>query len=156
MPTRRSFLAQVSGFVAFGATGRLWPALTHARTAPLLTVYKSESCMCCAKWVEHVRGSGFKVVVHDVDPVDPVKDRLGVPRAMRSCHTAQVGDYIIEGHVPAPDIQRLLAEHPKVMGLAVPDMPKGTPGMDGPGMAKEPYEVLAFQSSGESKVYAKH
>jgi len=156
MPTRRSFLLQTTSLVAFATTGRLWPPLTRPKTLPLLTVYKTSSCHCCAKWVEHVRASGFKVVVHDVDSVDPVKDRLGVPRAMRSCHTAQVADYIVEGHVPASDIQRVLDEHPKVMGLAVPGMPMGTPGMDDAGMTKDPYQVLAFQASGESKVYAKH
>ncbi len=121
-----------------------------------MTIYKSETCLCCAKWVDHVKAAGFRTAVHDRDPIDPVKDELGIPRHVRSCHTAKVGGYLIEGHVPAADVKRLLMEKPAFMGLAVPGMPVGTPGMDSPGVPAEPYHVVAFQKTGITTVYAKY
>jgi hypothetical protein len=121
-----------------------------------MTIYKSESCLCCAKWVDHVKAAGFKTTVHDRDPIDPVKDELKVPRHVRSCHTALVGGYLVEGHVPAADLKRMLKEKPKFMGLAVPGMPVGTPGMEQPGVPVEPYHVVAFQKSGTTTVFAKY
>jgi hypothetical protein len=156
MITRRSFVAQAAGFTLAVVSGeRLWPQLSRFRPATL-TVFKSPSCGCCSKWVDHVKAAGFTVEVHDVEEMDPVKDRLGVPPDLRSCHTAQVEGYLIEGHVPAADIKRLLGTRPTVAGLAVPGMPKSTPGMAVPGAPAEPYTVLSFQKDGATRVYARH
>jgi hypothetical protein len=119
-------------------------------------VYKSSSCGCCAKWVDHVRAAGFQPEVHDQETMDQLKDELGVPSAVRSCHTALVGGYLIEGHVPASDMRLLLARRPKVAGLAVPGMPGGTPGMAEPGGPTGGYDVMAFQSDGPTKLFARH
>jgi hypothetical protein len=125
-----------------------------AAAGPEVTVYKSPGCGCCGKWVDHLKAGGFSVTVHDVQNVEPLKQRLGVPRNLGSCHTATVGGYVIEGHVPAADIRRLLAEKPRVKGLAVPGMPVGSPGME-QGNAKEPYDVVSFDESGRTAVYAR-
>jgi hypothetical protein len=119
-----------------------------------VVVYKSPTCGCCKDWVGHLRENGFKVTVHDRLNMDPVKRAMGVPKRLQSCHTAQVGDYVIEGHVPAADIVRLLREKLPVKGLTAPGMPMGSPGMEGP--RKDPYEVLAFQPDGRTSVYAHH
>lgn len=122
--------------------------------APSVTVYKSPTCGCCTKWVDHLRASGYTVTAKDVADVDSIKAELGVPGALASCHTALVGGYVIEGHVPAADIARLLKEKPKVTGIAVPGMPMGSPGMEGP--RKDAYEVVAFETNGATRVFAKH
>lgn len=129
----------------------------RAATATRMTVYKSPTCGCCALWVEHVRQAGFTVDVVENNDNDLAKRRaaLGVSEALSSCHTAQVGGYVVEGHVPAQDIKRLLAERPTATGLTAPGMPMGSPGMEQGGM-KQPYDVLLFQKSGSSKVFAKH
>ena len=156
MITRRSFVVQAAGFTLAVVSGeRLWAQLSRFHPATL-TVFKSPTCGCCSKWVDHVNAAGFTVEVHDVEEMDPVKDRLGVPPDLRSCHTAQVEGYLIEGHVPAADIKRLLATRPKVAGLAVPGMPKSTPGMAVPGAPAEPYTVVSFQKDGATQVYARH
>ena len=121
-----------------------------------MTVYKTPTCGCCSGWVDHARLQGFRVVTRDLHDVAPIKKRNGVPEALWSCHTAIIGDYVIEGHVPAADIRRLLAERPEVVGLAVPGMPIGSPGMELPGVAAEPYEVLSFDASGNIRTFAKH
>ena len=118
-----------------------------------VTVYKSPTCGCCSKWVDHMTASGFKVTAHDTSDMQAVKTRLGVPDAMASCHTSVVNGYIIEGHVPAADIQRLLRDKPKVAGLAVPGMVMGSPGMEGSRSA--PYNVIAF-GEGKTSVFARH
>jgi hypothetical protein len=121
--------------------------------APTVTVYKSPTCGCCVKWVEHMRTAGFQVQVHDMDDLSPLKDEVGVPAALRSCHTAVVNGYTIEGHVPADLVHKLLEEKPKsVAGLAVPGMPMGSPGMEGP--RKDPYAVIAYRADGTTSVYA--
>ena len=117
-------------------------------------VYKSPTCGCCKSWVDHMKENGFKVEVHDQYNVNPIKEKLGVARNLQSCHTAKVGGYVIEGHVPASDIKRLLKEKPKVTGLAAPGMPMGSPGMEGP--RKDPYDVLTFQRNGKTTVFASH
>jgi len=156
MVSRRTFLAQATGLAAAAATARsAWAAAASPAPTPI-TVYKSVSCECCAKWVDHLRANGFAPAVHDDEAMDRIKDEMGVPKAVRSCHTALVDKFLIEGHVPAPDIRRLLAERPKVAGLAVPGMPSSTPGMLMPGAAAEPYEVVAFTSAGATTVYARH
>ncbi|GJD93190.1 hypothetical protein OCOJLMKI_0380 [Methylobacterium iners] len=104
---------------------------------------KDPTCGCCEKWITHLREEGFTVVVMD-GPVTPLKVRLGVPRELSSCHTAQVGGYVVEGHVPAGAIKRLLAEKPHGIGLAVPGMPAGSPGMEVEGMEPATYEVVLF------------
>jgi hypothetical protein len=119
------------------------PEVTRAQT---VKVWKSPTCGCCAKWVDHLRDNGFAVEVEDTRQMAQIKRSLGVPRAAGSCHTARVGGYTIEGHVPADEIVRLLSEKPAVEGLAVPGMPIGSPGMEGPGA--RPYEVLSFGSQG--------
>jgi len=125
-----------------------------AEPPPRITVYKSPTCGCCGKWVEHLQAAGFSVTVHDVQSVEPMKQRYGVPRKLASCHTATVEGYAIEGHVPADLIRRLLAEKPRVKGLAVPGMPVGSPGME-QGNVKEPYDVVSFDETGRTAVYAR-
>ena len=122
---------------------------------PTIEVWKSPTCSCCSKWVEHLRQDGFNVTVHNETAMNPLKTKLGVPQALASCHTAMIDGYVIEGHVPPEDIRKLLREKPKTLGLAVPGMPIGSPGME-QGDRRDPYETLAFTSSGESSVYAKH
>jgi hypothetical protein len=129
----------------------------HEHAAPVaVTVYKNASCGCCKTWVEHLRKEGFKVTAKDVDDLASIKTKLGVPPSLGSCHTAIVGAYVIEGHVPAADIQRLLSEKPKVAGLGVPGMPIGSPGMEVPGMPAEKYTVMAFTKDGKQRVFASH
>ena len=124
--------------------------------ADTMIVYKTPTCGCCSKWVDQVEDSGFAVVAHDIDnaELDATKRQLGVPAGRVSCHTATVGGYTIEGHVPADVIQRLLAEKPRgVKGLAVPGMPMGSPGMEG--LISQKYEVLSFDEAGNVEVYVK-
>jgi len=116
-------------------------------------VYKTPTCGCCKAWVDHLRANGFDVVERDSADLAPVKAAHGVPGALESCHTAVVDGYVIEGHVPADLVAKLLAERPEVAGLAVPGMPAGSPGMEGP--YKEAYDVLAFQKDGRTTVYAR-
>ncbi len=140
--------------VALAAGGAVLTGASAPPAPPTIMVYKSESCGCCKKWVEHLRTSGFPVTTHDVTGLDSIKTELGVPGALHSCHTALVSGYVIEGHVPAADINRLLREKPKIAGLAVPGMPAGSPGMEGG--HKDAYEVMAFDASGTAKVFARH
>ncbi len=119
-----------------------------------MTVWKSPWCGCCGHWVKHMEQAGYTVEVKDVEDLDAVKKLAGVPGDLQSCHTARVGDYTIEGHVPAADIERLLTERPKVDGLAVPGMPSGSPGMENG--EKDPYDVVTFTRSGETKVFSSY
>lgn len=131
----------------------LLPAVLAVRlqAATQVTVYKTPTCGCCGKWVEHMKASGFAVTVEEVDNTGPYREKYGVPEALQSCHTAVVEGYAIEGHVPAPDIQRLLKERTKAKGLAVPGMVSGSPGMEGG--RTDAYSVLLFQADGRSTVY---
>lgn len=117
----------------------------RAGTPPQVIVYRDPTCGCCHKWVEHLRDNGFSVAVRDSAHMAAVKARFGVPKALASCHTAEVGGYIVEGHVPADALRRLLDEKPEARGLAVPGMPIGSPGMEGPN--PEVYEVMLFGES---------
>ncbi|MEN8180390.1 MAG: DUF411 domain-containing protein [Pseudomonadota bacterium] len=126
--------------------------ITQPANAADVVVYKSPTCGCCKHWVSHLKENGFTVEVHNRRNMNPIKSELGVPRHLQSCHTAKVGDYVVEGHVPAEEIRRLLKEKPAVKGLAVPGMPMGSPGMEGP--RQDPYDVLTFQESGKTAVYA--
>jgi len=119
-------------------------------------VYKSPTCGCCEVWVKHLRDAGFGVTVRDTHNMSPVKQKLGVPARMASCHTAQIGGYFIEGHVPMADIQRLLKERPKALGLAVPGMPAGSPGMEQPSGKVDRYDVLLVTADGGTKVFSSH
>jgi hypothetical protein len=130
-------------------------AQARAAAGPLVEIWKSPTCGCCKDWVAHLEASGFRTVVHDTGNAQ-MRTRLGVAPQYGSCHTARVGGYAIEGHVPAADIRRLLKERPKAIGLAVPGMPVGSPGMDGPayGGQKDPHDVLLLvAANGEARVY---
>lgn len=132
-------------------------SLVAQSKAESVTVYKDPTCGCCAKWVEHLQQQGFVATVTEVANVDDVKTKNHVPQQARSCHTALVRGYVIEGHVPAADIQRLLKERPAgVVGLAVPGMPIGSPGMEVPGMKAQPFNVVAFDKDGGTTVFAAH
>jgi hypothetical protein len=154
---RRTFLARLAGVIALAATGRqVWAQLPSLAEPTPIRVWKSSTCTCCKKWVEHIRANGFAPTVHEEEEMEQVKDELGVPSKVRSCHTAQVGSYLIEGHVPASDIRRVLKERPKIAGLAVPEMPPLTPGMAPPDVAPRDYEVLSFLSDGTTSSFARH
>lgn len=126
------------------------PSLAYAADA---LVYKSPTCGCCDGWVDHLRANGLEVDARNVSNVNAFKLRYGVPARLASCHTAVIDGYVIEGHVPAADIRRLLAERPDVAGLAVSGMPAGSPGMSG---EPQPYNVIAFDRGGALEVFARH
>lgn len=123
---------------------------------PKMVVHKSPTCGCCSLWVEHVRAAGFEVEVRDREDLSAIKESLGVPYAKGSCHTAEVGGYFVEGHVPAADIQRLLAEQPKARGLTAPGMPAGSPGMEMPDGSTQAYTVELVAGDGTASAYARH
>ena len=129
-------------------------AAAKSRHATAMEVYKTPTCGCCGKWVEHVKTAGFTPAVHELADLSDVKTKAGVPANLQSCHTALVAGYVIEGHVPADVIQQLLRERPKIAGLAVPGMPIGSPGME-QGARVDPYEVIAFTEDGKTSTYAK-
>ena len=120
----------------------------------MVDVYKSPNCGCCGKWVDHLKNAGFEVRSHNVMDVPAARKQLGMPDRLGSCHTAKVGVYVVEGHVPVADIQRLLREKPKALGIAVPSMPPGSPGMES--SKPVPYNTLLVQSGGETSIFAKH
>jgi hypothetical protein len=143
---RREFLA-VS--LALGCTGA-------AAAAPdLIEVYKTATCGCCVEWVKHLRANGFVVRAHDVPEPGDYRRRHGIPDALGSCHTAVVAGYAIEGHVPAREIRRLLAERPPAAGLSVPGMPVGSPGMEYRNRL-DPYDVLLVARDGRTRVFASY
>jgi hypothetical protein len=125
-----------------------------AESAPRVEVFKSASCSCCGGWVDHLKANGFEVSTHNIDNVPANRKILGMPDSVGSCHTAKVGGYVIEGHVPAADIQRLLKEKPKALGLAVPSMPAGSPGMES--ARPVPYDTLLVDRNGSTRVFASH
>jgi hypothetical protein len=131
-------------------------AQTKPTAGPALSVFKTPTCGCCSKWVDHMKKAGFQVTVTDMpqQSLDNVKVKHKVPKAAHSCHTAVVEGYAIEGHVPATEVKRLLKEKGKVAGIAVPGMPLGSPGMEVSGMTAQPYDVLSFDAQGKTKVYA--
>jgi hypothetical protein len=136
--------------------GALFARLAFAQAQPTITVQRDPGCGCCLNWVAHLEKAGFKVSITESPEMDAVKDRRGVPKAARSCHTGVVDGYVIEGHVPAADIKRLLKERPAVVGLAVPGMPAGSPGMEMSNGRTQPYSVLSFDKSGKTSVFASH
>lgn len=142
---RRRFVAASAAVLLAG------PAIA---AGDVIEVYKSSTCGCCTKWIEHLRANGFEVKSHDVDDIAASRAKLGVPEVLGSCHSARVGGYLIEGHVPAKDIRRLLVEQPSAAGLAVPGMPRGSPGMEAD--IKDRYDVLLFQLDGRYAVYQRY
>jgi hypothetical protein len=147
---RREFIA-----VSAGATRALVaaPRLLRALDAPVkMTVYKSPSCGCCKAWVSYMQAQGFTADITDMNDLSEIKRSLGVPAKLESCHTALVGAYVIEGHVPADLVKKILSEKPQIVGLAAPGMPADAPGM---GSGKTPYEVISWDKGGKTSVFAK-
>ncbi|MBU1235606.1 MAG: DUF411 domain-containing protein [Gammaproteobacteria bacterium] len=137
----------------------VWTLVASAAWAdnlPPVDVYKSPYCGCCGNWVEHMRAAGFKVRVHDTKNVDQNKAKFGIPYGYGSCHTAEVGGYVIKGHVPADQVKRLLASRSKARGLIVPGMPGTSPGMEGTGNPKDHYDVLLLGQDGKMTSYARY
>ena len=147
---RRLFVQNIASLAAASVVA----APLMAQTKPMVEVWKDPDCGCCKDWVSHLEASGFQVSVHDSGN-SAARTRLGVPEKLGSCHTAQISGYALEGHVPAREIRRLLKERPQAIGLAVPGMPVGAPGMDGAVYAgrKDPYDVLLIQRDGSTRVY---
>ncbi len=129
--------------------------LQAAPSPPPVQVFKNPSCGCCGAWVDHMKTAGFAVEVHLVEDTTAARKRLGMPDTYGSCHTASVGGYVLEGHVPAAEVKRLLAGKPVAIGLAVPSMPPGSPGMD-VGGREDPYDVLLIDKAGHSSVFASY
>jgi hypothetical protein len=129
---------------------------TAQPSLPGVTVHKSATCGCCQLWVDRLRGAGFTVEVRNEDNLNEVKQRVGIPYGMGSCHTAEVAGYFVEGHVPIEDVQRLLRERPDARGLTVPGMPAGSPGMEVPSGEVQPYEVLLVARDGSTTVFSRH
>jgi hypothetical protein len=147
--------------ILFGRIARGLVLCALAASGPLaaageeVTLYKDPNCGCCSKWAEHMRANGFTVKEIATGDMSTVKREAGVPQALGSCHTARVGGYVIEGHVPAADVKRLLAEKPAVAGLSAPGMPMGSPGMEGPYPAAR-YDVVSFDAQGKARVFSSH
>jgi hypothetical protein len=151
-----TLIAFIVGFIAIALSVSAIPYVRDDGTAkkPTITVYKDPTCGCCKKWIEHLVKHGYRVDAKDTPGMAEIKRTLGVPDRITSCHTAMVNGYLIEGHVPAADIDRLLAQKPTIAGLAVPGMPMGSPGMEG-GTAQR-YQVIAFDKKGRTTVFASH
>ena len=129
--------------------------VAHAQAPIAITVYKDPNCGCCAKWIEHMKANGFAPTVTNSSDMAAIKTKYKVGMDLRSCHTTIAGDYVIEGHVPAADVKRLLIDKPKtISGLATPGMPASAPGMDGTPFT--PYDVVAFDATGKTSVYVRH
>lgn len=133
----------------------LWEKAAPPPASQVLTVYKHPQCNCCNKWIDHLEGNGFIVLPRLELKQAERQGKLGVPVGLRACHTAVIDGYVVEGHVPAEDIKRLLRERPAATGLAVPGMPIGSPGME-QGDRHDAYEVLLFDAQGQSSVFARH
>lgn len=144
--TRRSLLGALAAGVAVPV---------RAQAGPVVEVVKTPTCGCCNGWIAHMRQAGFQVRVRDVQDTTPIARRLGIPDDLRSCHTASVGGYAVEGHVPAADVRRLLRERPQAAGIAVPGMPMGSPGMEHGGH-RQPYQTILFTRAGQRSVFARH
>jgi hypothetical protein len=156
--TRRAWIARAAATALSGAALTTLPRIAGAAAAKPtpITVYKDPSCGCCKNWVDHLRTNGFVPDVHDRNDMEALKDSLGVPAKLRSCHTAVVDKYVIEGHVPATDVKQLLAMKPaKTAGVAVPGMPAGSPGMEMGGRVDR-YDVIAFAPGGATRIFARH
>lgn len=154
--SRRSVVIAMGGVAAAVAGAFAFPGLFGSSPAKAgeVVVYKSPSCGCCGKWAEHLRQNGFEVSINNIDNIGPVKEQAGIPYDLEACHTAFVDGYAVEGHVPAENIHKMLADRPKFKGIAVPGMPASSPGMDSPD--HEPYTVYSFDADGKKKVYASY
>jgi len=141
----------VASLLVLGLAQAAWAA----PTTPVIDVYKSPTCGCCNKWIDHLKANGFTVRAHDTENVAAHKIRLGVPAGYGSCHTAEVNGYVIEGHVPAKEMKRLLKENPRARGLVVPAMPAGSPGME-IGDRKDAYDVFLVNQDGSTRTYAQY
>lgn len=141
----------VSALALFGAA-----AAQQKPAGPLVEVFKSPTCGCCVNWVEHMRQAGFNMRTTEINDLSQIKKSRGVPADVQSCHTAIVNGYVVEGHVPAADVRRLLKEKPAIAGIAVGGMPIGSPGMETPYVKAEPFNVMSFDKNGATRVYAKH
>lgn len=146
MLSRRTFIAGIACVLM---------ACSTAAGATKVIVFKNPSCGCCGAWVDHMKAEGFKVEIRELEDATPIARRLGVPDELRSCHTAQVGSYFVEGHVPAADVRKLLKDRPNARGIAVPGMPVGSPGME-QGETREPYDTLLIGKDGSVKSFATH
>ncbi len=153
----------ISGLAALGLAACLGDAETPDSTAEdrsstlattHITMHRTPTCGCCLKWVEHVEAEGFRVTVHDHADLTPIRETLGIPTQLASCHSARIGGYVLEGHVPASDIKRLLSERPDAVGLSVPGMPASAPGMDVEGVT-EPFATLIFDAE-KATVFSRH
>lgn len=147
---RRNLISLALGAMAFTAI----PALA-ANTLPPVQVFKNPSCGCCGAWVDHLKAAGFEVKVTMVDDTSVARKKYGLPDRFGSCHTAVVAGYVVEGHVPAADVKKLLAMKPVAVGIAVPDMPVGSPGME-MGSRKDPYQVLLVDKQGRGRVFSSY
>ena len=152
MQSRRHFLATAAAAIGGAALSAGAWAAASTDNRPQIEVWKSASCGCCHLWVEHLERNGFKVKVNDVAGPADYREKFGMPSAYGSCHTARVQGYVLEGHVPAREIHRLLKEKPQAVGLAVPGMPVGSPGME-MGDRKDPYDVMLVGRDGKAKVF---
>lgn len=149
--------ALVIGLSFSAEPGRAAQRPKAAAPAPIMmTVYKTPTCGCCSKWIEHMQKNGFMLHVTDLNDLSAIKTKHGVPAKAQSCHTATVNGYVVEGHVPAADVKRMLKEKPAIAGIAAPGMPQGSPGMETPGIRGQAYDVLSFDKKGATRVYAKH
>ncbi len=150
-----AFIPLIAVGVPVGVAGL---SIGESQAPPLvaITVYKTPQCGCCRAWVDHLRQNGFEVTTHDVEDISLIKTKLGVPSDLTSCHTAVAESYVVEGHVPASDIQKLLTTKLKIAGVAVPGMPVGSPGMEVPGRTADKYDVVAFAKDGKRSVFAAH
>ena len=138
------------------AAAALVPFADAKARKPSIVVYKDRSCGCCGAWVDHLESAGFSTTVDDTQDMAAIKAKLRVPDDLASCHTGVIGGYVVEGHVPAADIKKLLKTKPKAVGIAVPGMPANSPGMEVPGAPNERYTVWLFQKDGARKAFAKH
>ena len=145
--SRRSLLLGVAAAV---------PASALAAPQRTLTVYKTPWCGCCRGWVTHMIRAGFRATVVEREDLAPIRKQYGVPFELSSCHTGLSGGYVLEGHVPPADVLRLLRERPKALGLTVPGMPLGSPGMESPTGQTEPFETLLLLKGGQTRVFARH
>jgi hypothetical protein len=152
--------ATVLAFAAVLGAAALSTGAAAQRSAPakpvMMAVYKTPTCGCCAKWVEHMKQNGFTMHVTDLTDLSAIKTKHGVPSKAQSCHTAVVNGYVVEGHVPASDVKRMLKEKPAIAGLALPGMPQGSPGMERPDNLVPAYQVLSFDKGGATRIYAQH
>src|SRR6476659_507843 len=150
----------ISRLIITAVVGALWVsplAAANTESSPSIEVWKSATCECCGNWVKHLEANGFTVTVNPTEPsaLQRLKKEAGVPAKLASCHTAKIDGYVVEGHVPGTDIKRLVAEHPDAIGLTVPGMPVGSPGME-QGAETEPYDVLLIKKDGSTEVFASH